>query len=379
MIYLDNSATTKPYNEALDAFRTASEKFFANPSSLHRKGGEAERLLRQARSSIAELLHVKINEVIFTSGGTESNNLAIKGTAFQYLNQGKHLITSCIEHASTLEAFRQLELLGFSVTYLSVDQDGKISLDELKKALTPDTILVSIMHVNNELGSIQPIKEIGHLIKQKSRALFHIDDVQGIGKVPLDFNHVQADLVSYSAHKFHGLKGNGLLIKREKITLLPLLSGGGQEREIRSGTENGPGIVAMAKALRLYLNRAKTQKRMLETLRTHVFAELSIIEGIELNSSMSGAPHIVNFSVPGIKPEVLIHALEEKEIYVSTRSACSSKTAEISHVLAAIGLTTIRAKSAIRISLSFETTKEQIDIFLNELQTEVPKLKQVMR
>ncbi len=379
MIYLDNSATTKPYNEALDAFRTASEKFFANPSSLHRKGGEAERLLRQARSSIAELLHVKINEVIFTSGGTESNNLAIKGTAFQYLNQGKHLITSCIEHASTLEAFRQLELLGFSVTYLPVDQDGKVSLDELKKALTPDTILVSIMHVNNELGSIQPIKEIGHLIKQKSRALFHIDDVQGIGKVPLDFNDVQADFVSYSAHKFHGLKGNGILIKREKITLLPLLSGGGQEREIRSGTENGPGIVAMAKALRLYLNRAKTQKRMLETLRTHVFAELSIIEGIELNSSMSGAPHIVNFSVPGIKPEVLIHALEEKEIYVSTRSACSSKTAEISHVLAAVGLTTIRARSAIRISLSFETTKEQIDIFLNELQTEVPKLKQVMR
>ncbi|MYL62752.1 aminotransferase class V-fold PLP-dependent enzyme [Bacillus hwajinpoensis] len=379
MIYLDNSATTKPYNEALDAFRTASEKFFANPSSLHRKGGEAERLLRQARSSIAELLHVKINEVIFTSGGTESNNLAIKGTAFQYLNQGKHLITSCIEHASTLEAFRQLELLGFSVTYLPVDQDGKVSLDELKKALTPDTILVSIMHVNNELGSIQPIKEIGHLIKQKSRALFHIDDVQGIGKVPLDFNDVQADLISYSAHKFHGLKGNGLLIKREKITLLPLLSGGGQEREIRSGTENGPGIVAMAKALRLYLNRAKTQKRMLETIRTHVFAELSIIEGIELNSSMSGAPHIVNFSVPGIKPEVLIHALEEKEIYVSTRSACSSKTAEISHVLAAVGLTTIRARSAIRISLSFETTKEQIDIFLNELQTEVPKLKQVMR
>ncbi|PFG14251.1 cysteine desulfurase family protein [Bacillus sp. es.036] len=379
MIYLDNSATTKPYNEALDAFRKTSENFFANPSSLHRKGGEAERLLRQARSSIAELLHVKINEVIFTSGGTESNNLAIKGTAFQYLNQGKHLITSCIEHASTLEAFRQLELLGFSVTYLPVDQDGKVSLDELKKALTPDTILVSIMHVNNELGSIQPIKEIGHLIKQKSRALFHIDDVQGIGKVPLDFNDVQADLVSYSAHKFHGLKGNGLLIKGEKITLLPLLSGGGQEREIRSGTENGPGIVAMAKALRLYLNRAKTQKRMLETLRTHVFAELSIIEGIELNSSMSGAPHIVNFSVPGIKPEVLIHALEEKEIYVSTRSACSSKTAEISHVLAAIGLTTIRARSAIRISLSFETTKEQIDIFLNELQTEVPKLKQVMR
>jgi cysteine desulfurase len=379
MIYLDNSATTKPYNEALDAFRTVSEKFFANPSSLHRKGGEAERLLRQARSSIAELLHVKINEVIFTSGGTESNNLAIKGTAFQYLNRGKHLITSCIEHASTLEAFRQLELLGFAVTYLQVDQEGRVSLDELEKALTPDTILVSIMHVNNELGSIQPIKEIGHLIKQKSRALFHIDDVQGIGKVPLDFNDVQADLVSYSAHKFHGLKGNGLLIKREKITLLPLLSGGGQEREIRSGTENGPGIVAMAKALRLYLNKTKTQKGMLETLRTEVFAKLSKIDGIELNSSMSGAPHIVNFSVPGIKPEVLIHALEEKEIYVSTRSACSSKTAEISHVLAAVGMTTIRARSAIRISLSFETTKEQIDVFLNELQTEVPKLKQVMR
>lgn len=379
MIYLDNSATTKPYEEALVAFRTASEQFFANPSSLHRKGGEAERLLRQARSSIANLLNVKINEIIFTSGGTESNNLAIKGTALQYLNQGKHLITSSIEHASTLEAFRQLESLGFKVTYLSVDQEGKVSLDELAAALTSETILVSIMHVNNELGSIQPIKEIGQLIKKKSRALFHIDDVQGIGKVPLDFEDVNADFISYSAHKFHGLKGNGLLLKREKVVLFPLLSGGGQEHEIRSGTENGPGIVAMAKALRLYLNKAKVHKDTLETLRGELLDELSKVDGVELNSTLSGTPHIVNFSIPGIKPEVLIHTLEEKDIYVSTRSACSSKVAEASHVLTAVGLSEIRAKSAIRISLSFDTTKDQLDLFLKELQRAIPKLKQVMR
>ncbi|WP_371018346.1 cysteine desulfurase family protein [Pseudalkalibacillus sp. JSM 102089] len=379
MIYLDNSATTQPYKEVLDAYRKAAENFFANPSSLHRKGGEAERLFRQARMSISDLLQVKMNEIIFTSGGTESNNLAIKGSALQYMNRGKHLITTSIEHASVLESFRQLESMGFEVTYLPVNREGKISLDDLEEALTPETILVSIMHVNNEIGAIQPIKEAGKLIKQKSRAFFHIDDVQGIGKVPLNFNEVQADLVSYSGHKFHGLKGNGVLIKRDKLSLFPLLSGGGQENDIRSGTENGPGIVAMAKALRLYLGKADAQKEKLKTLQTLLLKELSDIECVKLNSTRLGAPHIVNFSVPGIKPEVLIHTLEEKEIYVSTRSACSSKTAAASHVLTSVGLSDQEAKSAIRISLSFDTTIEEVEFFLEELQKVIPKLKHVMR
>ncbi|WP_394174371.1 cysteine desulfurase family protein [Guptibacillus hwajinpoensis] len=379
MIYLDNSATTKPYREVLDAYRTVAEDFFANPSSLHRKGGEAERLLRQARKSISELLNVSISEVVFTSGGTESNNLAIKGVALQYMSRGKHLITSQIEHASSMQSFHQLEDMGFEVTYLPVDTNGQISIHDLENALTSETTLVSIMHVNNEIGAIQPIQDIGHIIKEKSRAVFHIDDVQGIGKVPLDFNNVKADLISYSAHKFHGLKGNGLLLKKKNIALFPLLSGGGQESEIRSGTENVPGIVAMAKALRLYFDTADAKKGKLEEWRKKLVDELPEIPEVELNTSRFAAPHIINFSVRGIKPEVLIHTLEEKDIYVSTRSACSSKATETSHVLTAAGFPVERAKTAIRVSLSYDTTDDQIGIFLNELQNAISKLKHVMR
>ncbi|WP_347549274.1 cysteine desulfurase family protein [Pseudalkalibacillus hwajinpoensis] len=379
MIYLDNSATTKPYKEALDAYRIAAEDYFANPSSLHRKGGEAEKLLRQARASIADLLHVKPGEIVFTSGGTESNNLAIKGTALQYMKRGKHLITSQIEHASTMESFQQLEKMGFDVTYLPVDENGLVSLSDLENALTPQTTLVSIMHVNNEIGAIQPMKKIGHLINDKSQAVYHIDDVQGIGKVPLDINDVQADLISYSAHKFHGLKGNGILIKKPGLILFPLLSGGGQEDAFRSGTENVPGIVAMAKALRLYLEKAASGRKILEEWNEKVLAELYRIDGVSCNSSIKGAPHIINFSVPGIKPEVLIHTLEQKDIYVSTRSACSSKAAEASHVLTSAGFSKEIARTAIRISLSFDTTSEELDIFISELKEALSKLKHVMR
>lgn len=379
MIYLDNSATTKPYKEVLDAYRKAAEEFFGNPSSLHRKGGEAERLLRQARTSIATLLNVKASEIIFTSGGTESNNMAIKGVALHYMNRGKHLITTQIEHASCIQSFRQLESMGFEVTYLPVDEKGIISLDDLENALSSSTTLVSIMHVNNEIGATQPVKEISQLIKRKSRAIFHVDDVQGIGKVPIDFHDVQADLLSYSAHKFHGLKGTGMLIKKQNIKLFPLLSGGGQEDEVRSGTENVPGIVAMAKALRLYLGNSLQGIENLQALKQKLHTELSEIKGVELNTSFNTAPHIINFSVPGIKPEVLIHTLEEKGIYVSTRSACSSKAAEASHVLTAIGLSIESAKTAIRISLSYDTTQEQIEVFIQEFQEAISKLKYVMR
>ncbi|WP_377888155.1 cysteine desulfurase family protein [Alkalihalobacillus sp. R86527] len=378
MIYLDNSATTQPYNEVIEAFKKTAHDFYANPSSLHRKGGEVERLVRQARESIASLLHVDSDEIVFTSGGTESNNLAIKGAAFEHMNRGKHLITSQIEHASSMESFRQLEKMGFHVTYLPVGSDGHVSKDDLADALTKETILVSLMHVNNEVGSVQPIKELGMVIKENSRALFHVDDVQGIGKVPLK-SHGTADLISYSAHKFHGLKGNGVLYKRRNVSLFPLLSGGGQESEVRSGTENVPGIVATAKALRLYLQQAQSNSEKINYLKTKLLNEIGAINEVVINTPRNSAPHIINFSVPGIKPEVLIHALEEKDIFVSTRSACSSRTAEPSHVLTALGVSNARAQSAIRISLSFQTTEKDSDVFLVELKKAIHKLKQVMR
>ncbi|MCA0986370.1 cysteine desulfurase family protein [Guptibacillus algicola] len=378
MIYLDNSATTQPYDEVIEAFRKTALDYYANPSSLHRKGGEVERLVRQARGSIASLLQIDSDEVVFTSGGTESNNLAIKGTAFEHMNRGKHLITSQIEHASCMESFRQLEKMGFNVTYLPVGSDGQVSKSDLAEALTKDTILVSLMHVNNEVGSIQPIKELGTIIKENSRALFHIDDVQGIGKVSLPIPDT-VDLVSYSAHKFHGLKGNGLLYKRRNVSLFPLLSGGGQEKEVRSGTENVPGIVATAKALRLYLQQSQSNSEKLHHLKSKLQNELGAINEVVINTPRNSAPHITNFSIPGIKPEVLIHALEEKDIFVSTRSACSSKTAEPSHVLTALGVSNARARSAIRISLSFQSTEKEIEVFLVELKKAIHKLKQVMR
>lgn len=379
MIYLDNSATTQPYKEVLETFQKTALNYFANPSSLHRKGGEVERLVRQARNSIATLLHIEPDEIIFTSGGTEGNNLAIKGTAFEHKKRGKHLITTEVEHASTMQSFRQLETMGFDVTYLPVGENGQVSKEDLLEALTPDTILVSIMHVNNEVGSVQPITEFGRLIKDNSRALFHVDDVQGIGKVPLDIKSSQADLVSYSAHKFHGLKGNGLLFKRRNITLFPMFSGGGQESELRSGTENVSGIVAMAKALRIYLEKSHTQSVRLKGMKESLVEEISGINEAIINTPVDSAPHIINFSVPRIKPEVLIHALEEKNIYVSTRSACSSRKAEPSHVITALGVSMERAQTAIRISLSFETTETEIDTFLEELKKAINKLKQVMR
>ncbi|WP_270179598.1 cysteine desulfurase family protein [Alkalihalobacillus sp. CinArs1] len=378
MIYLDNSATTQPYDEVIAAFKKTAFDYFANPSSLHRKGGEVERLVRQARRSIASLLGVEEEEVIFTSGGTESNNLAIKGTAFEHMKRGKHLITSQTEHASSMESFRQLEKMGFDVTYLPVDGEGQVSKDDLVEALTKDTILVSLLHVNNEVGSIQPINELGSIIKEKSRALFHVDDVQGVGKVASDVHSV-ADLVSYSAHKFHGLKGSGLLVKRKNVSLFPLLSGGGQENEFRSGTENVPGIVSTAKALRLYMQKSQSNVKKLNDLKIKYIEKLEEIKEVVMNTPTKSAPHIINFSVPGIKPEVLIHALEEKDIYVSTRSACSSRTAEPSHVLTALGVSNSRASAAIRVSLSYETTEQELDVFLLELTKAIHKLKEVMR
>lgn len=369
MIYLDNSATTQPYTEVLETFVTVSEKFYGNPSSLHKIGMEAEQLMERARQQIAEYFQVKPNEILFTSGGTEGNNLAIKGTAFQFRSRGKHLITTAIEHPSSLEAFRYLESLGFEVTYLPVDEYGLVSVDELKKAVRDDTILVSIIHVNNEIGTVQPIEEIGAFLKTKRKIIFHVDHVQGATKVPLNLYEANIDLCTVSGHKIHGLKGTGFLFVREGLALTPLLHGGGQEKGFRSGTENVAGIVALAKAVRLSFEKSKTMLGRLHELKHDLIQELENIDGVVVNTPKEhSAPHIVNFSLPGYKPEVIIHALAEKGISISTKSACSSKQSEASHVILALGSGEERAVSALRVSMSFQTEKQHIDTFLKELR-----------
>ncbi|MFA8437813.1 cysteine desulfurase family protein [Pueribacillus sp. YX66] len=367
MIYLDNSATTEPYKEVIETFTTVSEKFYGNPSSLHEKGWETERLIERARQLIGKYLHVKPQEIVFTSGGTEGNNLAIKGVAFQFHQRGKHMITTEIEHPSSIEAFRFLETLGFDVTYLPVDENGLVSAEAVREAVRDDTILVSIIHVNNEIGSIQPIEEIGAFLKTERKIIFHVDHVQGLSKVPLSFYEANIDLCTVSGHKIHGLKGTGLLYVREGLKLTPLLHGGGQENGFRSGTENVAGIVSLAKAIRLSFEKANVDK--LYELKQYVINELEQIEGLILNTpKQHSAPHIVNFSLPGYKPEVLIHALSKKGISLSTKSACSSKQSEASHVILAIGENKERAQSALRVSMSFHTEKADCEMFIHHLR-----------
>jgi cysteine desulfurase len=380
MIYFDNSATTKPYKEVLDSFIKVSGDFFGNPSSLHSFGGQAEKLLTQSREQVAKLLGSKPGEIFFTSGGTESNNLAIKGAAFQHRNRGRHIITSKIEHPSVRDAAAQLELEGFEVTYLPVDQSGRVSLSAVKQAIRKDTILISIMHVNNEVGSIQPIEEIGELLQDYPTIIYHVDAVQGVGKIPLSLSKSRIDLCSISAHKFHGLKGTGVLYIREGMKLTPLFSGGNQERRLRSGTENVAGFVSLAKALRLVMMKRETGVKTLKNIHTLLRNGLSNIEGITINTPVENfAPHILNFSLNGIKSEVFIHALEQRDIFVSTTSACSSKKKLPSNTLLEMGISEELAASAIRISLSFENTEQEAIQVIRAIEQTVNQLGKVMK
>jgi cysteine desulfurase len=379
MIYFDNSATTRPYKEVIDSFVKVSSDFFANPSSLHKLGGQAEGLINQARNQMAQLLNIKPREIYFTSGGTESNNLAIKGSAMMYKKRGNHIISTAIEHPSIRESLEQLKAEGFEITYLSVDSDGRINIDDLIKSIRDETILVSMIHVNNEVGSIQPIKEVGSLLKKYPKVLFHVDHVQGVTKVPLDFHECGIDLCSISAHKFHGLKGNGLLFIREGIRISPLITGGNQEWTLRSGTENVAGIIAMAKALRLSLLKMEKSLQKVDNIKRYLFEELKKENDIIIHTpSEYSAPHILNFSIKGFRSEVVVHALEESNIYVSTTSACSSKIKTVSHILLAMGIEEEIAKSAIRLSLSFENTEEEAKIVIKALRQTIQKLGRTM-
>ncbi|CAM3759909.1 cysteine desulfurase family protein [Mesobacillus zeae] len=379
MIYFDNSATTKPYLEVLDSFIKVAGNYFGNPSSLHGVGGQAEKLLNQARTQTAELLGVKPDEILFTSGGTESNNLAIKGVALAGENRGRHIISSKIEHPSVSTAMEQLEKLGFEVSFVPVDAFGFVNPEDIRRELRNDTILVSVMHVNNETGAIQPIKEIGAIVRDYPKVLFHVDYVQGAGKVPLDFHLCGIDLCSLSGHKFHGLKGTGALYVREGVRLFPLFSGGSQEKARRSGTENVAGAVALAKALRMSLAKREAGVLVMEKLNLQLRSELGSIPGVTIHSSeWNNAPHILNFSIKGLKTEVFVHALEEKNIFVSTTSACSSKKNRGSKTLLAMGVPHELAASAVRISLSYENTLEEAKIVGNAIKETVNRLGEVM-
>ncbi len=379
MIYLDNSATTKPFDECLDSYIKVATTYFGNPSSLHGIGGQAEKLLSQSRAQIASLLHVKPQEIIFTSGGSEGNNLAIKGIALQYKNRGKHIITTSIEHPSVSEACKQLTDLGFEITYLPVDENGVVSIEHLKNTIREDTILVSIIHVNNEVGTIQPIEEIGKLLEKYPKIIYHVDHVQGIGKTHLDFNHAKLDLCTISGHKFNGLKGTGVLFVRQGMRIKSLITGGDQEMQKRAGTQNVAGSVALAKALRLTMEKKDKNIKHLICLKKAIVEKLLKINGVKIHTpEESSAPHIINFSIDGLKPEVFVHLLEENEIYVSTTSACSSKNNEPSKTLLAMGVPEGQANSSIRISLSHENQVEEVPILISAIENAIKKLQHVM-
>ncbi|MEK4748628.1 cysteine desulfurase NifS [Niallia circulans] len=381
MIYIDNSATTKPFSEVLESYTTVSQKFFGNPSSIHRIGMEAEKLLIQAREQIAELLEVKSNEIYFTSGGTEGNNTVLKGIARTFKGKGNHIITTTIEHDSIHKVMEQLAEDGFTITYVPVNKYGQVSAEDIIKHIRKETILVSVMHVNNEVGSIQPIEEIGKCLSNYPNVFFHVDGVQGIGKQPISLKKANVDAYTISAHKFHGLKGNGVLYIKEGKRIQPLLAGGGQENTFRSGTENVAGAVATAKALRMQLQNQKEKMSVLTQINLYLREQLARIDGVSIHSPALGksVAHILNFSIEGIKAEVFVHALEERDIYISTTSACSSKTNKVSKTLLGMGVPEQIAENSFRISLSYANTMEEMEKVMAAIQDIKEWLRGVMK
>lgn len=342
-------------------------------------GAEVEKLQTKARQQAANLLGISQDEVIFTSGGTEGNNLAIKGIAFEYKRRGNHIITTEIEHPSVYEACKNLEQYDFNVTFLPVNQEGVVEIDQVKAAITEDTILVSMMAVNNETGSIQPIHEVGNLLKHYPKITFHVDAVQALAKVPLNLQEDNIHLCTFSGHKIHGLKGTGVLYKKQGIRLSSLFHGGNQEHGARPGTENVAGNIAFVRALRLVKEREEVAYRHLRHLHITLLQGLEKTEAIHINSSSNGAPHIINFSVVGINSETIIHAMYGEGFVISTQSACSSKVNEASRVLTAYGLSNEVAKSGLRVSMSHHTTLNEIKQFITILSETITKLKTILR
>lgn len=381
-IYLDNAATTKPYPAVVEAMTRALTAEWGNPSSLHGKGLAAERLVTAAREAVARSLGVNPEEIIFTSGGTEANSLAIQGVA--RTAKGRHIITTAIEHSSVHTPIRRLAAQGFEVTELPVDREGRVTAAQVAEALRPDTALVSVMAVNNEIGTIQPIDAIGRMIRQHratgGRALFHVDAVQAWGKMQLRPASMGVDLMSLSGHKVHGPKGIGALYVRRGVHPEPLLGGGEQERGIRPGTENVPAIAGLGAAAQLLAADLEDALTRMESLRLRLREQALTIPDARVNTPAVGAaPHILNITFPGARGEMLLHRLEMDATYVSTGSACHSRNPTPSHVLLAIGLTSEEARSSVRFSLSRFTTTDEIDVAAASLRAAVAELRALVR
>lgn len=358
MIYMDNSATTAPSEEILSSYLEVNRRFYANAASLHLAGREVDGLLGKSRQQILSLVNAPEGEVIYTSGGTEANNLAILGFARKYKKRGNHIITTAIEHPAILHAAEQLEREGFEVTYLSVNEQGQISLEELKEKLREDTIVVSIMHVNNEIGTIQPIAECAAIIKEKSRAIFHSDTVQSFGKLSVTLTGNGPDAITISAHKINGIKGSGALIIKKGMLPEAINFGGGQEKGIRSGTVSAPDAVALARAIRLATS--KNPSEQYKMWRNELIAHIKDIDDVVVLAEESGAPHILAIAFYGIKGEVAVNYFQKNGIIISTSSACSSKTGRAGHVIEAIRLEEKFKHGVIRISFGENNTDEHV-------------------
>lgn len=386
-IYLDNSATTKVFSEVASLVTKVMCEDYGNPSSLHNKGMEAEQYLRYAKDTFAGILKVNAKEVFFTSGGTESDNTALIGVASANMRRGKHIITTKIEHPAILRTCEFLEEQGYEVTYLSVDASGRISLEELEDAIRPDTILVSIMHTNNEIGALEPIAEAGALIKRcNPNTYFHVDAVQGFGKAKIYPKKMGIDLLSISGHKIHGPKGVGVLYIGEKVKINPLLRGGGQQNNMRSGTDNVPGVAGMAKAAEMLYQKFDEDYARMRELKAYFIEGVRKLEDVKINGLLPGcedgsgtACHVVSVSFGGVRSEVLLHSLEEAGIYVSAGSACSSHKRAASATLTAIGVEKRLLESTVRFSFSVETTKEELDYTLQVLYDKIPMLRKYAR
>ena len=387
-VYLDNSSTTRAYKECAELVADVMYNSFGNPSSLHRKGIEAEKIIKTAREQFADTIKASANEVYFTSGGTESDNLAIIGAC--RASRGKHIISTSIEHPAVLNTLQHLEKRGYAVDLLPVSKSGIIDVSKVAKLIRKDTALISCMYVNNEIGSIQPVEKIAKIIKSENPStVFHIDAVQAYGKIPFSVSSVGADLISFSGHKIHGPKGVGALYVRNKTKLSPIIFGGGQQNNIRPGTENVPGIVGIGEAARcVFENFSEKQERLYE-LREYFVSRLEQMDGVKVNGfahrisdrnlHQGSAPHVISASFENIRAEVLLHALEERGIYVSSGSACSSNHPAISGTLKAIGVEKKYLDATIRFSLCYDTTEEEVNGCLEVLEALVPMLRRFTR
>ena len=370
MIYFDNSATTKPYPEALATYTEVATRIWGNPSSLHNLGSQATRILEASRKQIAELIGKKAEEIYFTSGGTEGDNWILKGVAFEKAPYGKHIIVSDIEHPAIKESAAWLKTQGFEVDYAPVDARGFVKVDALASLLRPDTTLVSVMAVNNEIGSIQPIHDIATLLEDRPTISFHVDAVQALAKVATEvYLPERVDFATFSSHKFHGLRGVGFVYIKEGKKITPLLTGGGQEKEMRSTTENVAGIAATAKALRLAMENQEAFASKTQQMKEVIRKELANYPDVTIFSGEDHfAPHILTFGIKGVRGEVVVHAFEEFDIYISTTSACSSKAGKPAGTLIAMGVDKSIAQTAVRLSLDLENDMSQVEQFLTKFK-----------